>query len=66
VPPEHRNDHVPCHQIPLNEAGDTLEDLELRDNQSKMETSVRQWLRAAIERIEKERASQQLPGTPDS
>ena len=63
VPPEHRTDHVPCHQIPLNEAGDTLENLELRDNQSKMEGAVKRWLRATIERIETERASQKLPGT---
>ena len=66
VPPEHRNDHVPCHQIPLNESGDTLEKLELRDNQSKMEAAVREWLRSAIERIEKERASQQLPERSNS
>ena len=55
VPPEHRADPVPCHQIPLNEAGDTLEDLELADNQSKMEEAVKEWLRAKIKRIEKER-----------
>lgn len=62
VPPEHRHDHVPCHQIPLNEAGDTLEGLELADNQSRMEAAVKDWLRAEIERIEQERACRKPPG----
>ena len=62
VPAEHRADRVPCHQIPLNEAGETLEDLELADNQSKMEEAVKTWLRARIKLIENERSGQ-LPAT---
>jgi hypothetical protein len=58
VAPELRDTPVPCHQIPLNEAGESIEDLELQDNQLKMESTVKNWLRAQIERIEKERAAQ--------
>jgi hypothetical protein len=57
VAPEVRDAPVPCHQIPLNDAGETIEDLELKDNQAKMETAVKNWLHAQIERIEKRRAS---------
>ena len=47
---------VPCHFIPLNTDGDTIEDLELQDNQAKLEREVSQWLRARIKQIEEERA----------
>lgn len=57
VPPEHRADRVPCHQIPLNEAGDTIEDLELEDNEAKLERHIKEWLRTKIGVIEKGRAS---------
>ena len=35
VSPEHRTEEVPCHFFPLNTDGDTIEDLELQDNQGK-------------------------------
>ncbi len=56
VPTEERGAVVPCHQIPLNEAGETIETLEMADNQQKLETSVKNWLRAKIRQIEEERA----------
>lgn len=46
VSPEHRTEAVPCHFIPLNTDGDTIEDLELQDNQAKFELEVNDWLRA--------------------
>jgi hypothetical protein len=46
---------VPCHFIPLNTDGETIEDLEMQDNQAKLEREVRQWLRARIKQIEEER-----------
>ena len=49
VSPEHRTEAVPCHFIPLNTDGDTIEDLELQDNQAKLELEVSDWLRAKIE-----------------
>jgi len=58
VPSEERGQTVPCHHIPLNETGDTVETLETEENQQKMEESVKKWLRLRIEHIEQERAKQ--------
>lgn len=58
VTPEHRREAVPCHFIPLNEAGDTIEGLELEDNEAKLEREVKGWLRARIREIEEERSKQ--------
>jgi hypothetical protein len=55
VNPQHRTEQVPCHFIPLNTDGETIEDLEL-DNQAKLEREVTNWLRARIKQIEEERA----------
>lgn len=59
VSPELRTAEVPCHCIPLNEAGETLDDLELTDNQAKTEAAVKAWLRQQIKRIQEERAKLQ-------
>ena len=56
VSPEHRAERVPCHFIPLNTDGETIQDLELQDNQAKLEREVSQWLRAMIKKIEERRA----------
>jgi len=56
VSPEDRTSEVPCHLIPLNTDGDTIEDLEQRDDQKKLEQEVREWLRTKIKEIEEQRA----------
>jgi len=56
VSPEHRSEAVPCHFIPLNTDGETIEDLQLQDNEAKLERKVTDWLRARIKEIEDERA----------
>lgn len=56
VSPEHQSDEVPCHFIPLNETGETIETLELEDNEAKLERKVKDWLRARIRQIEEERS----------
>jgi hypothetical protein len=56
VPPERRSEVVPCHHIPLNAEGETVETLELKDNQQLTEEIVKEWLRAKIAEIETERA----------
>ena len=66
VSPEHHAEEVPCHHIPLNETGETIEDLEAEDNQAKLERHVADWLRAKITDIEKERAIQAVEGSPES
>ena len=58
VDTEHRSEQVPCHFIRLNEAGDTIEDLELEDNEVKLERKVEGWLRTTIGQIEEERSKQ--------
>jgi len=55
VSPELRTTVVPCHLIPLNDAGETIEDLELTDNQARTEEAVKAWLRRQIKRIQQER-----------
>ncbi|HKY43730.1 MAG TPA: hypothetical protein VJM50_11580 [Pyrinomonadaceae bacterium] len=57
VSPEHRTTDVPCHHIPLNTDGDTIEDLEQQENQAKLERGVGDWLRAKIKQIEEGRAA---------
>jgi hypothetical protein len=58
VPPDARAQIVPCHHIPLDAAGTTVEELEDSENQQKLEESVKQWLRARIRQIEQARAAE--------
>lgn len=58
VSTEHQSAAIPCHYIPLNEAGETIEDLEANDSQSRLEEALKSWLRAKISAIEQQRASQ--------
>jgi hypothetical protein len=55
VPPQNRADNVPCHHIPLNESGQTLETMDRGKNQQQLEEEVINWLRSTIARIERER-----------
>ena len=57
VSPDHRTENVPCHFIPLNADGETIQDLEAQDNQAKLEREVSRWLRDRIKQIEEERAN---------
>jgi hypothetical protein len=53
VPAEHRNQAMPCHFIPLNEAGETVGSFEEKGDQGKLEAAVKDWLRSTIERLKK-------------
>ena len=64
VSPEHQGAEVPCHFIPLNADGETIEDLESGDNEAKLERKVRDWLRARINDIEEKRSTQAIAGCP--
>ena len=57
VSSEHLTDEVPCHFIPLNVAGETIEDLEAQDNQANLEATLKQWMRAKIRQIEDRRST---------
>jgi hypothetical protein len=54
---EQQGEQIPCHYIPLNEAGETIEDLEARDNQAHLEATLKLWMRARINEIEAARAT---------
>jgi hypothetical protein len=56
VPSENRAQMVPCHHIPLDKAGDTIEELESEGRDYRMQNLVRDWLRTQINRIGAERA----------
>ena len=55
---KHQAEQVPCHYIPLNEAGETIEDLEAQDNQPKLERILKEWMRTKIKELEEARAMQ--------
>ncbi len=59
VPTKERERDVPCHFIPLNESGDTVERFEAEDNQHKLEEALKQWLRAKIKELETGKHSSQ-------
>ena len=56
VSSEHLSDELPCHFIPLNAAGETIEDLEAEGNQAKLEATLTQWMKAKIKQIEERRS----------
>ncbi len=51
VPPEHREEDMPCHFIPLDAAGRTVAGFGNR-TQQELEEQVAEWLRATIRRLE--------------
>lgn len=56
VPLERLGENVPCHHIPLNLNGETVDSMERQATQLELEEAVKSWLRQSIERIERERA----------
>lgn len=57
VAPENRSQMVPCHYIPVGEAGSTIDELESEGNEMKTQLLVGEWLRNQIKRIQTERHS---------
>ena len=64
VPPESQKERVPCHHIPLNQSGETVETLERRGDQQGLEEAMKTWLRARIAQIEGEHARQPVALLP--
>ena len=52
VPSEEQTEDVPCHHIPLDSTGRTIDDLEWKENQRETEDAVKDWLRSTMERLE--------------
>jgi hypothetical protein len=61
VPAERQSEKVPCHHIPLNPEGETVDTMEQQSTQLEMEEAVKSWLRATIQRIEQARWEQRKP-----
>ena len=47
---------VPCHYIPLNKAGETIEELESKGDEARALNLVKTWLRTQIDQIWSERS----------
>lgn len=56
VPPDERDEKIPCRHIPLTPEGETLENLYRCGTEQEIQDAMRQWLRATIERLEHEKA----------
>jgi hypothetical protein len=54
VPEAGRSESVPCHHIPLDAKGNTIERLDRGYNRSSVEEAVATWLRSRIKELEKE------------
>ena len=50
VPRNKQDEEVPCHFIPLNATGDTVEDLD--GNEGKLQEALKEWMREKIREIE--------------
>ena len=54
VPPDRRNERVPCRHIPINGLGRTIDTLYRTGSQEEVEAAVRSWLQETIARLERE------------
>ena len=48
VPPERRKEQIPCRHIPLNNVGETLDNLHRWSDKVETEETMKKWLRATI------------------
>ena len=55
VPRERKEEGCPCHHIPLNAPGETLDTLYRWGTQEEREQALRNWLHETIARLERER-----------
>jgi hypothetical protein len=51
VPERHKGEKMPCHFIPLNAVGDTVNSLERRGSRERLEEAVKEWLRTTISQL---------------
>lgn len=53
VPPEHRGRTDPCHYIPLNEQGDTVDALAASGDKDRLAAALLGWLERTVAELEK-------------
>jgi hypothetical protein len=59
VPQEMQRKKFPCRYIPLNERGETIDSFYRSGTQEELESDLRRWLKAIIERLGKQKAKSQ-------
>jgi hypothetical protein len=64
VPDESKAAGLPCHFIPLNEAGDTVSSLEQAGDQDRLQAEVKNWLRRTIQRLKTGEDNREIPDVP--
>ena len=57
VPEEDRVSAMPCHHIPLDSSGRTVEEMEQVGNRGVLQEAVKVWLQQTISRIESQRSA---------
>jgi hypothetical protein len=57
VPEDRRVSPMPCHHIPLDSSGQTVEAFEKTENQTQMQEAVKIWLRQTISQLESQRSA---------
>jgi len=60
VPEAGRAEELPCHHIPLDAGGTTVEALEERGDRKALEDKVKSWLRARVREIESARYTERI------
>lgn len=54
VPPEYHQNALPCHQISLNQNGETVASLVAAGDRERLKQAILAWLRGAIAKLEQE------------
>jgi len=62
VPENSRSETVPCHHIPLDAEGNTIENLDRGYNRNSVEEAVIGWLKMRIAELEKQLAAAEAVG----
>lgn len=65
VPPQFRGESAPCRFIALTEVGETIDHFYQSGTQMELEEALACWLRKQIERMTKQAAHANPPGSPD-
>ena len=63
IPPQYRDQKIPCRHIPLNEKGETIDSFYRGGNEAELEAALVSWLKTAIAGLEAEKAAGQSRGT---
>jgi hypothetical protein len=61
---DHQLESIPCHYIPLNKSGETIDSLELDDDEERLQRKLENWLHARIHDIEEKRSELAMAGCP--